>query len=319
LALVLLGGGARLAFFAPAGATVRVAGITARHYAQLLASGNFSALLDERTTQAQREAFRPALAQVDANLLDQTEQEVRAGASAVVWPESGATVLQEDEAAFVRQVQAVARASGIYLAMGLGVVLPSQQPPYGRDESVLIGPDGQIIAVYQKAHPTPDEFLRLAPGDGRIPVATTPYGRVATAVCQDLNFLDVVHRMGQANAGILLGPTGDWREIDPYHAQATTFTAIETGASLVSQSSRGRSVVVDYEGHTLATTDFFAADPQVMVAYVPVEGVRTIYATIGDLFAWLAMAGLVALIGVAIARGRNSGATRAAAPLEAPV
>jgi apolipoprotein N-acyltransferase len=59
---------------------------------------------------------------------------------------------------------------------------------------------------------------------------------------------------------------------------------------------------VDYEGNVLASTDFFTSDPQVMVAYVPMQGVRTIYATIGDLFAWLSIAGLVVLIGFAIAR-----------------
>jgi apolipoprotein N-acyltransferase len=319
LALLFLGGGARLSFFAPQGATVRVAGITAPHYQELLPSGNFAALLDEKTTASQRQAFRPALAEVDANLLTLSQQEARAGAKMVVWPESGATVLQQDEAAFLRQAQGVAKASGIYLVMGLGVVLPSQQPPFGRDESVLIDPSGTIVAIYQKAHPTPDEQLRLSPGNGQIPVVTTPYGRLATAVCQDLNFVDIVHRLGQANADILLAPTGDWREIDPYHAQASTFTAIETGASLVSQSSRGRSVAVDYEGNVLASTDFYTTDPQVMVAYVPLQGVHTIYATIGDLVAWLSIAGLVGIIGIVIARRRTTGEVEAAALSEEPL
>src|SRR2546428_2704267 len=153
LALVFLGGGARLTFFAPQGATVRVAGVTAQHYHTLLPSANFAQLLDEKTTQAQRQAIRPVLAQVDANMLALSQQEARAGAKVVVWPESGATVLQEDEAAFVQQARAAARASGIYLVMGLAVVLPSQQPPFGRDESVLIDPSGKVVWVYQKAHP----------------------------------------------------------------------------------------------------------------------------------------------------------------------
>jgi hypothetical protein len=44
-----------------------------------------------------------------------------------------------------------------------------------------------------------------------------------------------------------------------------------------------------------------------MVADVLVQGVLTIYATIGDLFAWLSVAGPVVLIGVAIARRRQAG------------
>ena len=86
LALVLVGGGARLTFFAPQGATVRVAGVTALHYHTLLPSANFGQLLDEKTTQAQRQAIRPVLARVDANMLALSQQEARAGAKVVVRP-----------------------------------------------------------------------------------------------------------------------------------------------------------------------------------------------------------------------------------------
>jgi apolipoprotein N-acyltransferase len=320
LALVFLGGGARLAFFAPQAATVRVAGVTAQHYHELLPSANFGQLLDEKTTEAQRQAIRPVLAKVDENLLMLSQQEARAGAKVVLWPESGATVLQEDEAAFLRAAQAVAQASGIYLDMGLAVVLPSQQPPFGQDESVLIDPSGKIVWVYQKAHPVPgEEDLRLVPGNGQVPTVATQYGRLSTAVCFDRDFLDIIRRVGQANTDILLMPGGEEREIDPYHTQMATFQAIEAGSSLVTQSDEGLSVAVDYEGNVLASTDFFTTDPQLMVAYVPMQGVHTIYATIGDLFAWLSIAGLVVLIGFAIARRRKAGEAGAAAPSGEPL
>src|SRR5436305_2693388 len=119
-----------------------------------------------------------------------------------------------------------------------------------------------------------------------------------------LIYLDIISRVGQANTDILLVPTGDWREIDPYHTQMSAFTAIETGSSMVKQTDGGLSIAVDYEGHVLAATDFYSTDPQVMVAYVPIQGVHTIYATIGDLFAWLSLAGLVVVIGVALVRTR---------------
>ena len=105
--------------------------------------------------------------------------------------------------------------------------------------------------------------------------------------------------------------------IDPYHTQVTTFRAIENGYSLVRQASNRLAMTVDYEGHVLAASDYFTTDPQVMVAYVPMQGVRTIYATIGDLFAWLSMAGLVVLIGVAFARRRKAVEAGTAEPISA--
>jgi apolipoprotein N-acyltransferase len=76
-------------------------------------------------------------------------------------------------------------------------------------------------------------------------------------------------------------------------------------------------MAVDYEGQVLAASDYFSTDPQVMVASVPVHGVRTIYATIGDLFAWLSVAGLVVLIGVALARRPKAGEAGDAEPITA--
>ena len=48
--------------------------------------------------------------------------------------------------------------------------------------------------------------------------------------------------------------------------------------------------------------DDFASQDNVMVAQVPIKGVRTIYARIGDLFAWLCVAGLSISIGTGIHR-----------------
>ena len=98
-----------------------------------------------------------------------------------------------------------------------------------------------------------------------------------------------------------------------------TFRAIENGFSLVDQAKDGLSIAVDYEGNVLATSDYFTTNPQVMVADVPMHGVHTIYATIGDLFAWLSMAGLAVLIGVALARRRQADEAATAEPLGEPL
>ncbi len=81
------------------------------------------------------------------------------------------------------------------------------------------------------------------------------------------------------------------------------------------ETSQGLSIAVDYEGRVLSASDYFTTDHQVMVAYVPMHGVRTIYATIGDLFAWLCIIGLVALTGLAIIQSRKRRSAAAAVPL----
>ncbi len=110
----------------------------------------------------------------------------------------------------------------------------------------------------------------------------------------------------------MLVPANDWRGFDPYHTQLAAFRAIENGYSLVRQTSNGLAMTVDYEGNVLAATDYFTTDPQVMIANVPVHGARTVYALIGDLFAWLSVASLVVLVGLAVGRRRQTAKAGAA-------
>ena len=137
-------------------------------------------------------------------------------------------------------------------------------------------------------------------------------------ICFDQDFPGTLRQAGQGGADLVLGPSDDWQAIDPSHAQHATFRAIEDGFSLVREASNGLSMTVDYEGHVLAASDYFTTDDQIMVAYVPTHGVHTIYDAIGDLFAWLCLVGLVALIGLAVLQGRKRRSAAAAAPRPEP-
>ena len=95
-------------------------------------------------------------------------------------------------------------------------------------------------------------------------------------------------------------PANDWKEFAPLHMQMATFRAIENGFSLVRPTSNGFSVAVDYRGRTLETVDYFASKDHVMISYVPTKGVRTVYSQVGDIFAWLCIAGFVIFLGWAI-------------------
>ncbi len=334
LSLVLLFGGARLAFF-PAqaqGSTVRIAGISPERTLSAAADQQFAHQVPMQTwmalmagatgasgtggTQAQRDRARSAVAPVFArdyapvndDLLARSEQQARAGAKIIVWPEARAQVLQEDEAAFLGRASALARATGVYLDLGVGVLLqhPSSSG-MSLDRTILIDPSGSVVWRYEKIHLVPGaETSMVVPGPDQVPSVQTPYGRLANVICFDADFPATLRQAGQAGADILLVPSNDWREIDPIHTQMITLRAIENGFALVRPTSHGLSVTVDAQGRVLAASDYYASDPQVMVADVPVHGVRTIYAAIGDLFAWLSIVGLVGLIVVTIARDRQA-------------
>ncbi len=313
LALVLFGGGARLAFFQPQAQTVRVAGISFSQAVDTQAfksAGNtLTASMSGKATQADLETIRRAFAMIDNDLLARSQREASAGAKIVAWPECGAEILQEDKPTLLAQATQLAQKTHIYLDMGLCVL--SRQAPHVQDQAILIDPQGQVLWTYNKARPVPG-LDPLVPGDGVVPTVNTTYGRISNVICFDGDFPYLSRQAGQAQADLMLIPSNDWRAIDPWHTQDITFRAIENGFSLVRQTSHGLAIAVDYDGRVLASSDYFATGEQVMIASVPVKGVQTIYALVGDLFAQLCMVALLILVAFALAQsyrqrtGRNT-------------
>jgi apolipoprotein N-acyltransferase len=60
----------------------------------------------------------------------------------------------------------------------------------------------------------------------------------------------------------------------------------------------GLSAAVDPWGRVLGVTDHFAPGDSTLVAQVPIGHVPTLYARVGDVFAWLCVAGLLSMLGI---------------------
>lgn len=288
LTLVLLGGDLRLTFLSPSAQTVRVVGIS----------------VPPAVSQQDFSPYTPAhlhsvFAIINDYLLNRSVREARAGAQIVIWAEKDAVTLAEDEPGLIERGQELARQEHIYLVMGVKVLqYRASALSLARNQAILINPEGHMVWIYNKAHPVPG-LERIAPGDGQVFNVETPYGRLATVICFDADFPDLMRQAGSQGVDIMLVPALDWPAIDPWHTQHAAFRAIEDGYSLVRQTSEGLAMTVDYEGHTLAATDYFTTDQQTMIASVPTHGAWTLYAHVGDLFTWLCIAALLALLGFA--------------------
>jgi apolipoprotein N-acyltransferase len=123
----------------------------------------------------------------------------------------------------------------------------------------------------------------------------TPYGRLSSIICYDGDFPQLLAQAGALGADVMLDPSNDWREIDPWHTQMASFRGIEQGFNLIRQTSQGLSAAFDYQGRRLAAMDHYQTTDYAMVSQVPTRGVRTIYSRFQDWFAWLCLAGLVLL------------------------
>jgi apolipoprotein N-acyltransferase len=135
----------------------------------------------------------------------------------------------------------------------------------------------------------------IVPGSGVLGFADLPFGRVGAVICRDLDFPSTVQQAGAAGADLVVVPSFDWVEIDPFHSQYAVFRAIENGFSLVRPAGDGLSIATDPYGRVVAAMDQFQSSGRVMVATVPTTGVRTPYGILGDWFGWASLAGLILL------------------------
>jgi apolipoprotein N-acyltransferase len=304
--LVMLVGGARLAFAPSDVKAVRMATIgTPAIFTAEAEELAYRFLFDVKIPTKEREQVLQIFRAEQDWFLESAQREARARAKIVAWNETGLLVLDTDEEAFLKRAKEVAREEQVYLLMGVGAAHPGKWPA-ADNKTVLITPSGEVAFTYFKTRLVPGTDTSYAvPGDGQIPIADTPYGRFASVICYDMDFPDHVIQVGRAGVDVLFAPSADWQEVGPTHSLMAEFRAIENGVSLVRPARWGVHSAVDPYGRTLARMDEFTSEQLVMVAQVPINGVRTIYSYIGDLFAWLCVAGLLIAIAWAVRRSRQ--------------
>lgn len=301
LGSVLVLGGLSLIFLQPASRVVKVAGVQS-HIADAilqpvvdeLNSGDFSDGVWQRYFE-----------QTDViinDLFAKSTTVASGGAKMISWAENPVMIRQADEAALLDRGMALAKQQQIYLLMNYSINL-SSDPRRTPNEKlwsarvVVVGPEGTILSRYRKTILVPGTEARLAvSGNDEAVIVTTPHGRISALICYDNDFPAFVRaQVGRKGIDILFDPSGDWRDIDPYHTQMMALRAIENGFSVVRVTALGLSAAYDYQGRTLATMDYFKTSDKVFTAYVPERGMTTAYSQVGDVFGWLSVAGLAAL------------------------
>jgi predicted amidohydrolase len=116
------------------------------------------------------------------------------------------------------------------------------------NRSFLIGPDGAIIARYDKIHMfdvdvSPTESYRESqgyrPGD-RAVLAQTPFGMLGMTICYDVRFAALYRRLAQAGAQILTIPAAFNHITGAAHWEVLLRArAIETGCFVLAPAQTG--------------------------------------------------------------------------------
>jgi predicted amidohydrolase len=195
-----------------------------------------------------------------------------AGADLIALPENFAYLRREGEPALYKQelegelvgaMREEAVRHGCYLLLGS---IPERVPRSRRvfNTSVLIGPNGKLLAHYRKMHlfdidirggATLKESRSVAPGDRPV-VADTPLGKLGMSVCYDLRFPELYRRLVFAGAKLLFVPAAFTSFTGPHHwlpllraraieNQCWVVAPAQVGRHGPGRQSHGESAIID--------------------------------------------------------------------------
>jgi apolipoprotein N-acyltransferase len=230
-----------------------------------------------------------ALNQFQDSLFKKAEREARAGAVLISFSEALMFTVKPIEDSLIHKGERFAKNNHVYLMLTIGSFIPGKVEfgsKFIENKSLLIGPDGQILNTFFKNKPVPIVEGSIA-GDGIVPVTATKHGRIATSICYDADYPSLTRQTGENKADILVLPSGDWKEISPYHANMARMRAIENGFSMLRTASGATSIACDYYGRVISSSNFYDDNDKVLLCYLPTSGITTMYSQVGDVFAWL--------------------------------
>jgi apolipoprotein N-acyltransferase len=235
------------------------------------------------------------------------------GARLVVWPENAMTFFLADEPAYQAAVASVLQPWNAELIAG-GVFKESAAPPRFYNSAFAVAPDGRILGRYDKQRllpfaeyfPLPQlDFVRRDFGGVRELTASrqatllpSPAGPAGILICNEALFgSDARHRV-LAGATVLINLSNDsWMHAEKFSGIAfdmSALRAIEQRRFLVRASTSGPSAVVDPLGRVTARSAMSTTG--VITGRVAAMTSRTLYAEIGDVFAYACAALTIAAV-----------------------
>ncbi|MGC2777796.1 MAG: carbon-nitrogen hydrolase family protein [Bradyrhizobium sp.] len=203
----------------------------------------------------------------------------------------------EDEDPSLKAYQALAKELNIHLHIGSLALRFSEDKAVNR--SFLIGPDGNVLASYDKIHmfdidlPGGESYRESAnyqPGETAV-ISDLPWGRLGLTICYDVRFPALYRALAETGASFISVPSAFTRKTGEAHwhtllrARAIetgcfVFAAAQCGLHENKRETFGHSLIIDPWGEVLAEG---GVEPGVFLARIDPSRVETVRQTIPSL------------------------------------
>ena len=252
-----------------------------------------------------------AAREIFTTYISMTRDVVRRGARYVIWPESSTPFTFEGDPFGERELRDLAREVKVPILFGSDQIVTGERESH-YNAAFQLSPDGATAAVYRKIHLVPfGEFVPMSewltffpplvqtlagfapftPGDAMVMLPVADH-LTSTAICYEVVYPSLVREAVLEGSELLTTITNDaWygQSSAPYqHFAMASMRAIEHGRYMARAANTGISGVVDPYGRIVVASAIF--EQVGLVEEVRFLTTRTIYTTIGDLIAYLAIA-----------------------------
>ena len=259
--------------------------------------------------------------------LQLSQQAVQKGAKFLIWPESSTPFYFEEDMSG-GLVRGLARTLGVPLLLGSDEI-EHGNPPKHYNAAFMLDTHGATAAVYRKIHLVPFgeyvPFQRLLFFVGPLVEAVSAFSRgervtmlpveghmVSTAICYEVTYPALQREAVRQGSEMLTTITNDAWYGDSsaayQHFDMAVMRAIEQGRYLVRSANTGISGIVDPYGRVLIRTNLF--ETVAVVGEARFVQSKTVYATIGDLAAYLSAAVVMVALAIVLVEGRRKHAHR---------
>jgi apolipoprotein N-acyltransferase len=123
--------------------------------------------------------------------------------------------------------------------------------------------------------------------------------RMAIAICKDMDFPAMIRGDAMLQPGLFAVPAWDFNKDAVWHARLAILRGVENGFSVARSANNGLLTLSDAYGRILAMKQSTSGGMVLLQGDLPRGPGRTLYARIGDSFAWICLAMSVLLVGIA--------------------
>ena len=193
---------------------------------------------------------------------------------------------------FTEEFRAVAQETDTYIIIAYSVI---KEGALGRNQAVLLSPDGIFSEVYNKTHIPPGEFYDVE--GGTFTDFNTPLGEMASMICHDGNYTDIARKLTQNGAQLIAAPFKEFPGFGEQLWQNLTFRAVENQTAVVVTGATSVAAIIDPCGRLVALDVDKDGSEVNLVGDVSLgSGEGTLYTSLGDILGWVTLAGMVAFM-----------------------